>query len=374
MKPAQTLIIFFGILLSFSTGCIAELSANPNHVKASTALLKRLVIAPAKLSNFSETLHLPGRVGLDEQRLARIGPSITGRITEIKAFIGQSVSRGDVLAIINSTELGSAQANYLKAKSQVGLQHLNVQRARRLFAEGIISHATLKEREGALVEADVELRAGHDQLEVMGMNRDAIDRLAESGHIVSLNPVTATLKGTVIERHVSIGQIAEPTDDLFTVADLSRLWVIAEAPERDAHQVVVGNVADVEIPALPFKRISGKIIYVADTVNPVTRTVTIRMEVDNQRREIKPEMLASMLIRQPMESGLAIPGSAIIRVGNQDFVFVQLEADRFELRQVSLGPEQDGVCRVLQGLAAGERIVVNGAFHLNNERLRKDVE
>ncbi|WP_254899498.1 efflux RND transporter periplasmic adaptor subunit [Methylomagnum ishizawai] len=343
-------------------------------MQAPPALLKKLVIAPVAEARFMETLRLPGRVALDEHRLARIGPSISGRVTQIKAFIGQGVRKGETLALINSTELGGAQAAYLKAKTQVGLQRLAVDRARRLFGEGIISQATLKEREGALVEAEVELRADDDQLAVMGMSPQAIRRLAKTGHIDSVTPVTVTLNGTVIERHISVGQIAQPSDDLFTVADLSQVWVVAEAPERDAHRVSLDGLAAVEIPALPKRHITGKIIYVADTVDPSTRTVTVRMEVENKHREIKPEMLANMIIQQPSEAGLAIPAAAVVRVDERDHVFVRVAPDRFELRPVSLGPEQDGMRRVAGGLVLGQSVVVDGAFHLNNERIRKELE
>lgn len=343
-------------------------------VQAPPALLKRLVIAPVREARLAESLRLPGRVALDEHHLARIGPSISGRVTEIKAFIGQSVQKGEVLALINSTELGSAQAAYLKAKTQVGLQRLAVERARRLFTDGIISEATLKEREGAQAEAEVELRAYDDQLEVMGMTTQAIQRLAKTGHIESITPVTSTLNGTVIERHISVGQIAQPADDLYTVADLSQVWVVAEAPEQDAHRVEKGRNAEVEIPALPHRRTTGKVIFVSDTVNPATRTVTVRMEVDNKRREIKPEMLAGMVISSPSETGLAIPGKSVVRLGDHDHVFVQRAPDRFELMPVTLGPEQDGLRWVLKGLTAGQNIVVDGAFHLNSERIRKELE
>lgn len=371
---------FFALLLvCFQTHVLAAETATLSAlhelaVQASPTLLKRLVIAPVREARRSETLRLPGRVALDEHHLARIGPSISGRVTEIRAFIGQSVRKGEVLALINSTELGSAQAAYLKAKTQVGLQRLAVDRARRLFSDGIISEATLKEREGTLAEAEVELRAYDDQLEVMGMTQDTLQRLAKTGHIESITPITSTLNGTVIERHISVGQIAQPADDLYTVADLSQVWVVAEAPERDAHQVERGRSAEVEIPALPHGRKTGKVIFVSDTVNPATRTVTVRMEVDNGKREIKPEMLAGMVISKAPETGLAIPGQSVVRIGDYDHVFVQLAPDRFELVPVTLGPDQDGLRWVLKGLSAGQNIVVDGAFHLNTERIRKELE
>ncbi|MGZ8219205.1 efflux RND transporter periplasmic adaptor subunit [Methylomagnum sp.] len=374
MKPSVLPILF----LLCATASAEEARPQPQPaefaVTVPPALAAKLGVAPVGKAHFADMLRLPGRVALDEHRLARIGPSISGRVAEIKAFIGQPVRKGELLTVINSTELSAAQAVFLKAKTQVGLQRLAVERARRLFAEGIISQATLKEREGALDEAEVEMRAGADQLGVMGMSQDAIRRLSDTGQIDSITPVTSTLTGTVIERHISVGQIAQPADYLFTVADLSQVWVVAEAPEQDAHLAEVGGLAEVQIPALPMQKITGKIIYVADTVNPTTRTVTVRMEVKNPDHKIKPEMLASMIIRRPAETGLAVPARAVVRVGEQDHVFVRTVPDHFELRPVSLSVEHEGMRRVVEGLTEGQQIVVDGAFHLNNERIRKELE
>ncbi|MGX2039078.1 efflux RND transporter periplasmic adaptor subunit [Methylocaldum sp. MU1018] len=343
-------------------------------VTAPPSLLERLKIEPVASMEIGETLHLPGRVTLNEHRVARVGPSVTGRVTEITAFIGQNVRQGQRLATINSTELSIAQAAYLKAKTQMNLQRLAVERARRLLEADVISRAELTERESGLTEIEVELRASADQLAVMGMSENAIQRLSRSGQIDSVVQVTATLSGTVIERNISIGQIAQPADDLFTIADLSEVWVVAEAPEQQAYLVETGGQAEVQIPALPGQKITGKVIYVADIVNPSTRTVTVRMEVENPERKIKPEMLATMVIHRPRITALNIPAKAVVRTDDRDYVFVQTAADQFVLTPVSLGPDLGGLRRVVAGLSEGQRIVVDGAFHLNNERIRKELE
>ncbi|WP_348758989.1 efflux RND transporter periplasmic adaptor subunit [Candidatus Methylocalor cossyra] len=369
------LIIFLATLgLAHGQEAPRSRTTEPLAVTASPALLQKLVVAPVALGEFVETLELPGRVTLNEHRVARIGPSVSGRASEVRAFVGQRVQKGEVLAVINSTELSSAQAAYLKAKTQANLFRLRVERTRRLVAEHIISLAELKARESELAEAEIEMRAFADHLRVLGMGDEAVARLAKTGHIESLTPVTATLSGTVIERHVSIGQMVQPSDDLFVVADLSEVWVVAEAPEQKAYLAEVNGEAEVEIPALPGRKITGKLIHVADIVNPSTRTVTVRMEVKNPHHRIKPEMLATMVIRRPAVKGLVVPSKAVVRNGDRDYVFVQTARDRFELRPVTLGVDTQGFRRVLEGLHEDQRIVVDGAFHLNNERIRKELE
>jgi cobalt-zinc-cadmium efflux system membrane fusion protein len=377
-KCAWRLLLFLSLSFSLSPSFGQQVSAKNTTgdltVTVSPVMLQRLVIAQVVSTERAEVLRLPGRVALDEQRVARIGPSIGGRLTEIRVFVGQNVRKGDVLATINSTELGNAQAAYLIAKTKVNLHRLAVNRTRRLLESGVISQVKLDERESELAESEIELRANVDRLRVMGMSESAIRRLSDSGAIDSTTPVTATLTGTVIERHVSIGEIAQPADNLFTVADLSRVWVTADAPEQDAHLIEPSGKAEVQIPALPGQIITGTLVYVADTVNPVSRTVTVRMEIENPDKKIKPEMLATMIIHRASIEAVTIPAKAVIRQSDHDYVFVQIAPDRFQLRLVELGPEQEGLRQVLSGLAVGHQIVVDGAFHLNNERILKELE
>jgi membrane fusion protein, heavy metal efflux system len=198
--------------------------------------------------------------------------------------------------------------------------------------------------------------------------------LATSRTVHSISSITATLDGVVIERKVTPGQVVQPADALFTVADLSHVWLVAEIPEQQAALVKKGEAARAEVAALNGKNIEGRLIFVADTVNPDRRTVTVRMDVNNPGRKLKPEMLASMLIQGGPQRQLRVNAAAVVREDNKDYVFVQLEPARFQLRPVTLGPESNGSMSVQAGLKSGEMIVAEGAFHLNNERKRKELE
>ncbi|MDD1621769.1 MAG: efflux RND transporter periplasmic adaptor subunit [Methylococcaceae bacterium] len=343
-------------------------------LEASPALLKLLTVDEVKPSEVRETLGLSARVELDQQHVARIGASVTGRITEINAMLGQAVKKGERLALLNSTELSQAQSDYLKAASQVNLRRLTVKRAERLLESGVLAEAELQERQGVLTEAEVDLRAATDRLRVMGMNEADLQRLAKERSIHSFSPVTASIAGVVIERNVAIGQVVQPADALYTVADLSQLWLVAEVPEQQAHWARQGDEVRAEVPALPGQEVSGKLIYVADMVDPETRTVTVRMALANPNRLFKPQMLATLKISKPGSQTLVVPSRAVVREGNNDYVFVQTAANHFEMRPVHLGREESQLCPLLDGLKAGDRIVVGGAFHLNNERLRSTLE
>jgi cobalt-zinc-cadmium efflux system membrane fusion protein len=161
---------------------------------------------------------------------------------------------------------------------------------------------------------------------------------------------------------------------LFTVADLSRVWVVGELPEQTARAAQVGQTVQIEVPALGLKSWTGRIVFVGDTVNPETRTVTIRTEVDNTARSLKPQMLATMRIATASERMPAVPQAAVVREQDRDHLVVDLGGGQYELVPVRLGEAVQGLRPVLDGVKEGQRIVVEGAFHLNNERKRAELE
>jgi cobalt-zinc-cadmium efflux system membrane fusion protein len=184
----------------------------------------------------------------------------------------------------------------------------------------------------------------------------------------------ATMSGVVVERKLAQGQVVQPADALFVVADLSRLWAVAQVPEQQVSQVKTGQSVSIEVPALGNEKLIGKLIFVGQTIDPETRTVLVRTELDNRDGRLKPAMLASMLIEAKPVERLVVPASAVVRENDEDHVFVGEGEGAFRLVKVKLGPEQGGM-RVLQsGLKGGEKLVVDGAFHLNNERNRKEME
>jgi len=369
MKLSRYLMSVWVLLpaLAFAEGA-------PRFVDANPALLRQLRILAVGQAEMRDSLRVPARVELNQQRMARIGAAVTGRIVEVRAMLGNTVRKGDILAVLDSAELGMAQADYLKSNSQVNLRRLAVARAQRLLQADVIAAAELQERQGQLHEAEVDLRAATDRLRVMGMGEAALNRLAQQKTINSHTPIVASLDGTVIERNVTLGQVVQPADALYTVADLSHVWLVAEVPEQQAQWARQGDEASADIPALSGESISGRLIYVADLVNPETRTVTVRMDMANPDRRIKPQMLATLLIRKAGTRQLVLPEAAVIRDENQDFVFVQTAPAHFELRRVRLGDSENAMRLVIGGLNTGDKVVVEGGFHLNNERLRKELE
>ncbi|HWU03419.1 MAG TPA: efflux RND transporter periplasmic adaptor subunit, partial [Novosphingobium sp.] len=251
--------------------------------------------------------------------------------------------------------------------------------ARTLYAADVISAAELQRRESEYSVSSAETRAAADQLRLLGLSGSALGRLGARGAVASVSQVTATMSGVVVERHLALGQVVQPSDQLYVVADLSKVWAIAQVPEQQVRLVRQGEKVTIEIPALGDAQRSGRLVFVGHTVDPKTRTVLIRTELDNADGQLKPSMLATMLVQGEAQPRLVVPASAVVREDNEDHVFVAENGGtkgeaRYRLRRVRLGDEEEGRRVVLSGLKQGERIVVDGAFHLNTERNRQASE
>jgi len=184
--------------------------------------------------------------------------------------------------------------------------------------------------------------------------------------------VLSTQAGTVVERNVALGQVVQPSDPLFVVADLSVVRVIADVPEQEARGLAQGQQINIDIPALGQKR-TARLNYVSPTVNPDTRTILVRTELDNRDRALKPAMLATVEIAGSPQPRIALPPAAVVRENNTDHVFVEVGAGKFKMRPVVLGHmarDADGeeVRPVMEGVSPSDRVVLEGAFHLNTQR------
>lgn len=352
----------------------SQTAQDPNFVMANEALLAQIKISVVSQGDVSDILRVAGQIDFNEQALTRIGASVTGRVTQINAQLGNEVKKGDTLALINSSELSNSQLAYLKARSEKEFHRRTVQRAKTLFEADVISAAELQRRESEYEVASAQTRAAQDQLRVLGVNLKAMEELATTGAIDSVASVMATIKGVVVERKVTTGQVVQPADVLFTVADLSRVWAVAQVPEQQVAQVKVGQSVRIEVPALENEKLIGKLIYVGQTVNPESRTVLVRTELDNTSGRLKPSMLASMLIESAPTKRVVVPITAIVREQDADYVFIEEKPGSFRLKPVRLSSEHNGQRVVLDGLSQGMRIVSDGAFHLNNHRNLKDME
>jgi cobalt-zinc-cadmium efflux system membrane fusion protein len=187
-------------------------------------------------------------------------------------------------------------------------------------------------------------------------------------------PIVTPRGGTVLKREVTIGQVVQPADPAFTIADLSSVWIVAAVPEEDAGSLREGLPVTVTVSALPLEKFTGKLSYVSPIVDPATRTVSVRMDLVNNGGMLKPDELASMTFTGQSKRQLTIPNTAVVREDNKDHVFVQIRPGRYTLREVTLGEEENDRRVVKDGITAAQQIVLDGAFHLNNQRKQSAIK
>lgn len=395
--PHQTMIAqsFFrplswllgGLLVLTLTGCGKEptqtpaktaaapaQAVDPMMVNVSAEMAAQFKVEAAQMASIALVQKVVGKIEANEQRTTRTGASVTGRVTQVMAEVGDRVKAGQPLARLASPELTNAQLAYLRAVSSSKLAERSVERAQQLVLADVIGGAELQRREVELSISRAELRAAADQLKLIGLSQTAIERLREDGALASEVAITATRAGVVVERKVSQGQVAQPGDPLFTIADLSNVWVVGALPEKDANSVQLNQQVEVEVAALGQTRLKGKIVFISDTVHPDTRTVAIRTAVDNPGFALKPQMLATLHLNGSFINQLAVPASAVVRENNREYVFVQLGPRQFKLTEVQLDEAAGEIRPVRKGIDEGTRIVVDGTFHLNSQRKRAELE
>ena len=361
------------ISCSKSNNAPEDKKLDPLEIAITPEIQKQIKTEAVGNQDISETLMIPGRLEAQNLRLAKIGSPINGRVSDIYAGLGDVVKKGQVLARVNSIELTQNQLALIKATQLIGLKTKAVERAKLLFEADVISKAEMQRIEAELEAVKADSRASKDQLEILGMSAKAIEKLESSGQVNSYGDVISRTNGTIITKVINLGQIVQPEDVLFSVADLSKLWGVAEIPEQQVAFVQKDQDVTIEVPALN-KKIQGKIVYEGDIVNPETRTVMVRTEIDNADLKLKPDMLISMFIQSKKVSKLAIPASAVVRENDRNYIFVQNKPNTFRLREIELGHKDGQLINVLSGVSQGETIVSDGAFHLNSERKKKELE
>ena len=343
---------------------------DPLEIAPSSALSSRLKVGAPPVAAVAGLMEVPGRIEANEMRVVRVSSAVTGRITELLVTEGEVVHRGQVLAKLYSNELSLQQFGFLKALSARQLAERAVSRARQLLDAEVIGAAELQRREAELSQANAELGSARDQLRLLGMSDEETAKLEEHRSVNAEARVVASADGTLMERKVTVGQLVQPTEPAFVISDLAQLWLVADVPEQSAGGLRAGKRVEAEVAAFPGQAIQGTLSFVSAVVSPDTRTVRARMDLPNTNNLYKPAMLATIRLRDEPHARTLVPLNAIVREDNAEFVFVGTAPGRFRLRKVVLGDDFDNRRVLMEGLNAGEQIVLDGAFHLNNERRR----
>jgi cobalt-zinc-cadmium efflux system membrane fusion protein len=313
---------------------------------------------------FPEPLAEPlnARIAYDDNYTARVFSSLAGRVVKIYAEAGQQVQVGDPLLLIDSPDYASAASDSMKADADLLRKKEAFDRAKSLFE---VQGMARKDLESAATDwQQAEAEAQRTKARMRNLNGTVSD--TAEGKFVLRAPV----KGVVSERQVNAGSEVRPdaANPLFVITNPQHLWVVVDLPEQQMGKVKVGQPVSVEVDAYPGKAFPGKIRVIGEILDPVTRRVQVRCEVDNRQYKLKPEMFAHVIPTADAKSSLPrVPNSALFTQGLYSFLFVEQSPDVLQRRRVTLAMQGADFTYVKEGLHAGERIVTTGALLLNSE-------
>jgi membrane fusion protein, heavy metal efflux system len=332
-------------------------------------------IVPVGRGQFQLVREFPATIQPNQNELAEVTTLIRGRVAKVHVDVGADVRKGDLLALLHSTELGLAEGAYLKASARLYEADLSYKRAKDLYEHRAVSLAELQRREAGMRTAHAETREMQSQLELLSVPLQEIERLDREHTIKADVVLRAPFDGRVIMRNITRGEVVETNHKCFTVANLSDVWVIAAVPEKDVEYIQKGHTVDIVAAAYPHAIFNGIIAYVGDVLDPATRTLPVRVTARNPDKRLKPEMYALVRVRAtPDPDTLTIPLSALQNGPTGKVVFVQRALSEFEARAVRIGAEYGDVVAVLDGVHAGEEVVTKGSFVLKSEMERHKIE
>jgi cobalt-zinc-cadmium efflux system membrane fusion protein len=327
----------------------------------------RITTAPAEARKGGEGVMVLGEVRVNEDAYSEVGVSIAAHVIDALASPGDRVEMQQPLAILESPELGQARALTVAARARALLARRALERKRELAADRIVAGREVQEAEAEASAAEAELRAARGSLRALGIG---VEEEKQEERVDPRFTLRSPIAGTVLERGVVRGQMTEPGRPLFRVGDLARLWLTVHAFERDAVRVLPGASARLTFSALPGRTLPGKVTLIGSQVDTSSRTLPIRVEVENSEGLLRPGMSATawLPIGDAADTIVAVPAAALQRTEGGWAVFLPREAGAFEVRAVGRGRDLGGEVEIVSGLEAGERVVVDGAFLLKAER------
>ena len=311
-----------------------------------------------------------GTITYDANRASVIAPRAEGRIAAVRADLGDEVRAGGVLALLESPDVGQTRGDVERARATLEVARDNFEREKRLYEQRISSQKEMLEAQGAYKIAQAEFNSAAARISGLGA------RSGQGAVYGLISPVS----GTVVERNAMPGQVVGPSTNLFTVADLRHLWITADVYESDIVRVVRGAPAIVRPRSLPNEEFRGRVTYAGGVVDTSSRTVKVRVEVDNTGLRLRPGVFAQVQIQtaapalgntQKDSGALVVPELAVQELNGRQVVFVPSGAGRFTARTISVGQRLGrGMVSIVAGLRSGEGVVAKGAFQLKAELIK----
>jgi cobalt-zinc-cadmium efflux system membrane fusion protein len=384
------LLLTSSFLIGASGGCrrAANVPANSpaaqnTAVAAQDNAIEVELVAPQSIAG---VIPATGKVLVPEDRVAIIGPVNQGRIVRLYAGQGSQVQKGQKLADLESADIDQAEADYLKAladyenakrssAAEIRLAQANYDRTKELYEKTITAGKNLQQAEhdlevakaageSSVNGAKAALTAARRHLLILGLNNSTIDSLPQKPDLGAVFSLNSPLSGTVVERNATIGASVGTDASLFKIIDLSRVWIDANIFEKDLARVRMGQEVKVNVPALPGSTYTGRVILINSVVDPDTRTVKVRTEVANPDSRLKPDMFANVeVVTDLNRAAISIPQNAVLNDSGKTIVFVAA-GNGYQKREIHTGIQNGDRVEIVEGLSAGEKVVVKGNYLL----------
>jgi membrane fusion protein, heavy metal efflux system len=353
----------------------SETSQNPS--------IQTEVVAPQLIAG---AIHATGKILVSEDRVAAIGPVHEGRLVRLYAGQGSVVKKGQKLADLQSADIDDAEAEYLKAlaehenarrtsEAEVKLAQQTYDRTKMLFEKTIAPGKALQAAEHDLLVARASaessvastkaaVTAARHRLMILGLKESDMSQLANKPDFAAVFSLTSPISGTVVERNATVGATVGSDANVFKIVDISSVWIDGNVFEKDLARVRPGQQVNVSVTAFPGTVFTGKVILVSTVVDPETRSVKVRTEVQNRDGRLKPDMFANVeIITDVNRTAISIPQSALLNDGGQSIVFVAAGTG-FERRTVTPGIQSDDRVEIISGLKTGDKVVIKGNYLL----------
>ena len=387
IHPLSILLLLVSVI---SIGCSRSVPTDVSVATSTSAAtepdagIEVEIVQPTAIEG---SINATGKVLVTEDRIANIGPVHEGRIVNFYAGQGAFVRKGQRLAEFESADIDEAEADYLKALSdlanaertsaaEVKFQQATYDRTKLLVEKEITPAKNLQQAEhdldvakanqtSSVESAKVAVSNARRHLQILGMTDAAIDSLAKKSNVgPSVFPLNSPISGTVVERNGTIGATVGSDANLFKIIDLSRVWIDANVFEKDLERVRIGQLVNIKVPAFPDATFTGRVILISSTIDPETRTVQVRTEVANPDGQLKPDMFANVeIVTAGRRQAISVPLAAVLDEGGRSVVFIA-DGNNYTKKEVTLGLKSDDRVEIVQGLNAGDKVVTKGNYLL----------
>lgn len=340
-------------------------NAGADVVRVSPEAMRELVVKPLLHNAVRQEVIVQGRMQYGLDGFVRLSSPLPGVVKAVRGRLGDIARKGQALLSIQSADIGTAYSDFTKAESDRRLAHQSFQLTSDLYKVKALPQKEYEQAENDLQKAEAEYVRARERLLVLNVPESELAKPVDQRQITARFDVKSPLNGVIVDKQVTVGQVVKSDEVLYTIANPDLLQAVGEVYERDLRMLKPGMTASVHVESFPKIVFPATIAYIGDVVDPATRTIKVRCDVANLDHKLKADMFVRIQIDVASQTeGLGIPPSALIRIGDKTFTYVQRSPVEYERREVVTGPLSGELIEIRDGLKIGERIVMKGGLLL----------